>query len=325
MEVVRISPRGYCHGVVAAMVKAIRAARDPSFPRPLYILGMLVHNRYVVEAFARLGVETLDGADRLSLLETIERGTVIFTAHGVSPAVRRRAAEKGLTVVDATCPDVLRTHELIANKARQGYAILYIGRAGHPEPEGAVGVAPEHVYLVETVEDVDRLPDFTGRPVAITNQTTMSQWDVADIVAYARERFPHAEVHDEICLATQVRQVAVAKQARGADLTIVVGDPRSNNTARLAQVSEQIAGVKAYRVSDVEEIDPRWLFGARRVAVTSGASTPTAITNEVIAYLERFRPEDPATWQPVRRVTLEDILPKIPPESEIPHTGRPPA
>lgn len=142
MEVVRISPRGYCHGVVAAMVKAIRAARDPSFPRPLYILGMLVHNRYVVEAFARLGVETLDGADRLSLLETIERGTVIFTAHGVSPAVRRRAAEKGLTVVDATCPDVLRTHELIAKKARQGYAILYIGRAGHPEPEGAVGVAP---------------------------------------------------------------------------------------------------------------------------------------------------------------------------------------
>ncbi|MBX6396446.1 MAG: 4-hydroxy-3-methylbut-2-enyl diphosphate reductase, partial [Alicyclobacillaceae bacterium] len=142
MEVVKISPRGYCYGVVDAMVLAKRAADDKNLPRPIYILGMIVHNRHVVEAFEREGVITLDGEDRLSLLERVDRGTVIFTAHGVSPEVRRRALEKGLTVVDATCPDVMRTHDLIRDRVEKGYHVVYIGRRGHPEPEGAIGVAP---------------------------------------------------------------------------------------------------------------------------------------------------------------------------------------
>jgi 4-hydroxy-3-methylbut-2-enyl diphosphate reductase len=310
MKVIRITPRGYCYGVVDAMVMAKQAADDPTLPRPIYILGMIVHNRHVVEAFEREGVITLDGADRLSLLEQVKEGTVIFTAHGVSPEVKRRAAERGLHVIDATCPDVTRTHELIKDRAAKGYDIVYIGRKGHPEPEGACGVAPGRVHLVENLADIEAL-DLDNDKIAVTNQTTMSQWDTAELMQAVKRKYPQAEIYNEICMATQMRQQAVAEQAKDADLCIVVGDPRSNNSNRLAQVAEEIAGTKAYRVADVTEIKPEWLRGVRTVAVTSGASTPTAITNEVIQYLEKFDENDPSTWTPVRTVKPEKLLPAV--------------
>ncbi|MCL6548136.1 MAG: 4-hydroxy-3-methylbut-2-enyl diphosphate reductase [Alicyclobacillus sp.] len=307
MQVVKITPRGYCHGVVGAMVMAQQAAEDPSLPRPVYILGMLVHNRHVVDALAQKGVITLDGPNRLAILEQVDHGTVIFTAHGVSPEVKRRAAERGLRVIDATCPDVTRTHELIRDRVSKGYDIVYIGRRGHPEPEGALGVAPGHVYLVENRADVEAL-DIRNEKIAVTNQTTMSQWDTADLMQAVQQKYPQAEVYNEICMATQLRQQAVAEQAKGADLCIVVGDPRSNNSNRLAQVAEEIAGTPARRVADVTEIDPEWLKGVRTVAVTSGASTPTAITNEVVRYLEQFDEDNPDTWVPQRTVSLDRLL-----------------
>ncbi|WP_067931930.1 4-hydroxy-3-methylbut-2-enyl diphosphate reductase [Alicyclobacillus kakegawensis] len=308
MKVIRIAPRGYCHGVVDAMVLARQAVEDPSLPRPIYILGMIVHNQHVVEAFEKVGIITLDGANRLELLEQVKEGTVIFTAHGVSPEVRRRAAERGLRVIDATCPDVTRTHDLIRDKAEQGYDIVYIGRRGHPEPEGACGVAPERVHLVENEQDIERL-NLSNPKIAVTNQTTMSQWDTAHLMAAVKAKYPQAEVHNELCMATQTRQQAVAEQAKEADLCIVVGDPRSNNSNRLAQVSEEIAGTKAYRVADVTEIQRDWLKGVKTVAVTAGASTPTAVTSEVIAYLEQFDENDQATWVPVRTASVDKILP----------------
>ncbi|HZG83735.1 4-hydroxy-3-methylbut-2-enyl diphosphate reductase [Paenibacillus sp.] len=311
MEVVKISPRGYCYGVVDAMVLALQTARNLDLPRPIYILGMIVHNAHVTEAFEREGVITLDGPNRLDILENVDKGTVIFTAHGVSPEVRRRAAEKGLTMVDATCPDVTKTHDLIRAKTAEGYEIIYIGKKGHPEPEGAVGVAPDKVHLIEREEEIDALPIAPGTRLLVTNQTTMSQWDIRHIMKRVTDRFPHAEIHNEICLATQVRQEAVAGQASLADLVIVVGDPRSNNSNRLAQVSEEIAGVKAYRVADVTEIRPEWLMPLRKVAVTSGASTPTPVTKEVIAYLEAFDPNDPATWPVVRTLNPDKLLPTV--------------
>ncbi|MMZ64572.1 4-hydroxy-3-methylbut-2-enyl diphosphate reductase [compost metagenome] len=147
--------------------------------------------------------------------------------------------------------------------------------------------------------------------IVITNQTTMSQWDIKHIMKKLLEKFPGAEVHNEICLATQVRQEAVAEQAGQADLVIVVGDPRSNNSNRLAQVSEEIAGVKAYRIADITELKTEWLQGIQKVAVTSGASTPTPITKEVIAYLEQYDPENPATWEIVRTVNMKKLLPPV--------------
>jgi len=308
MKVVKISPRGYCYGVVDAMTMALHAARNPDLPRPIYILGMIVHNSHVTEAFKKEGIITLDGPNRLEILEQVDKGTVIFTAHGVSPQVRRRAREKGLTVVDATCPDVTRTHDLIREKVAQGYEVIYIGKKGHPEPEGAIGIAPDHVHLVESEADISRL-NVSAERIVITNQTTMSQWDVKHLVAKLKETFPRAEVYNEICLATQLRQEAVAEQAKEADLCIVVGDERSNNSNRLVQVAREIAGVPAYRVADVTEIRREWLEGAKTVAVTSGASTPTPLTKEVIDYLERYDPGDPATWEIRRTVNMDKLLP----------------
>lgn len=311
MEIVKISPRGYCYGVVDAMVLALQTAKNLDLPRPIYILGMIVHNAHVTEAFEQEGVITLDGANRLDILDQVNEGTVIFTAHGVSPEVRRMAREKGLSVVDATCPDVTRTHDLISEKTAEGYQIIYIGKAGHPEPEGAIGVAPDAVRLIEREEEIAELEYPGDQKLIITNQTTMSQWDIRHIIEKLKEKFPYAEVHNEICLATQVRQEAVAEQAGTAQLCIVVGDPRSNNSNRLAQVSEEIAGVKAYRVADVSEIKQEWLKGIDRVAVTSGASTPTPLTKEVITYLEQYDHNDPSTWTIKRTVDMNKLLPKL--------------
>lgn len=310
MEVIKISPRGYCYGVVDAMVLAQQTAKNFDFPRPIYILGMIVHNAHVVDAFEREGIISIDGPERLSMLEQIDKGTVIFTAHGVSPEVKQRAREKGLTVVDATCPDVTKTHDLIKAKVAEGYDVIYIGKKGHPEPEGAIGNAPERVHLIEKVEDLDRLY-LKNDKLLVTNQTTMSQWDIKHVMNKCIEKFPHAEIHNEICLATQVRQEAVAEQAKEADLLIVVGDPKSNNSNRLAQVSEEIAGTEAYRVADVTEIKREWLTGRKKVAVTAGASTPTPITREVIHYLEQYDEQDPSTWETKRTVNFNKILPVL--------------
>ncbi|MCR6096763.1 4-hydroxy-3-methylbut-2-enyl diphosphate reductase [Salipaludibacillus agaradhaerens] len=310
MEVLKISPRGYCYGVVDAMVMAKQAADNPDLPRPIYILGMIVHNKHVTDAFDEEGIITLDGPNRLEIIKQVDKGTVIFTAHGVSPEVRTIAKEKGLTTIDATCPDVTVTHDLIRNKMEEGYEFIYIGKEGHPEPEGAIGVAPDIVYLVENVEDVEKL-QLKGNKILITNQTTMSQWDVSHIIKAAKNKYPEAEVHNEICMATQVRQEAVAEQAGEADLLIVVGDPKSNNSNRLAQVSMDITGTPAYRIANVNELNLEWLKGIKKVAVTAGASTPTPVTKEVIAFIERFNEDDPHTWDTTSTVKLTKILPKV--------------
>ncbi|MBX6378656.1 MAG: 4-hydroxy-3-methylbut-2-enyl diphosphate reductase [Clostridia bacterium] len=298
MEVVKISPRGYCYGVADALTLVRRVASDPAVPRPIHVLGMIVHNRHVVEWLRQEGIVTLDGTDRASLLERVDRGTVIFTAHGVSPAVRQRAREKGLHVVDATCPDVERTHAVIREHAAQGFAIIYIGKKGHPEPEGAMGEAPGRVFLVETEEDVAAvpLPPGDGSRVAVVTQTTLSQWDTEALVKRVLDRYPGARVFNEICLATQLRQRAAAEQGRDCDLVIVVGDERSNNSNRLVDVVRQVAGRPAYRVDNVEDIDPSWLLGAKRVGVTAGSSTPSQLLREVVTYLEHFDADDPTTW-----------------------------
>jgi 4-hydroxy-3-methylbut-2-enyl diphosphate reductase len=311
MDVKKITPRGYCYGVVDAMVLARQAARNLDLPRPIYILGMIVHNKHVVDAFTDEEIITLDGPNRLEILEKIEKGTVIFTAHGVSPEVRMRARERGLTIVDATCPDVTKTHDLIREKVADEYHIIYIGKQGHPEPEGAQGVAPGYVHLIENESDIEDLAFPDNVKLLVTNQTTMSQWDTKQLMNKVLEKFPRVEIHNEICLATQERQEAVAEQAVGTDLVIVVGDPKSNNSNRLAQVSMDIAGVPAYRVGDVSEIQLEWLEGKKLIGVTAGASTPTPITREVVQFLEQFDPQDESTWERKRTVNPKKILPPV--------------
>ena len=310
MEVIKINPRGYCYGVVDAMVIARNAALDKTLPRPVYILGMIVHNKHVRDAFEQEGIITLDGENRKEIIEKVEKGTVIYTAHGVSPEIREIARRKGLVAIDATCPDVTVTHDLIREKSAQGYDIIYIGKKGHPEPEGAIGVSPDHVHLVQSIQDINNL-QLDNEHILVTNQTTMSQWDVGFLMEKIKEKFPHVEVHKEICLATQVRQEAVAQQAGNADLLIVVGDPMSNNSNRLTQVSVEIASTPSYRIGDISELKIEWLMNIDKVAVTAGASTPTPIVKEVITFLEKFDKNDPSTHEIIRTVTLDKILPKI--------------
>jgi 4-hydroxy-3-methylbut-2-en-1-yl diphosphate reductase len=287
MEVVRITPRGYCHGVVTALRIARRAAAEEN--GPVRMLGHLVHNLHATSELEQLGVELVDGPDRLSALDRIHDGTVIFSAHGISPAVKARAAERGLRVLDATCSDVERTHDLVRRLVAGGYEIVYIGRRGHPEPEGVMGEAPGHVHLVETAADVEALRLTTDR-IAVTCQTTLSIWDTEELVRLVRERYPDAEVHNEICLATQERQEAAVEAARDLDLVIVVGSERSSNSRRLVEVVEQMTGTPAHLVNDVADVRPEWLQGVQRVGVTSGASTPTHVTRSVVELLERYEP-----------------------------------
>jgi len=293
MEVIKISPRGYCYGVVDALQVVRQVAKDSTQPRPIYILGQIVHNRHAIEELTNLGVITLDGPDRASILEQVQEGTVIFTAHGVSPLVKRRASERGLNCIDATCPDVTVTHDLEKELVAADFYILYIGKKGHPEPEGVLGEVPGRISLVENETDVDalKLTPEQEQKIAISTQTTLSQWDTHRVIEYIKMKYPHAEVHIDICAATQKRQEAVVAQAKGADLTIVVGDPRSNNTNRLVQVSEELAGVPAVRIEDLSQLNTDWLKDKKRIAVTAGASTPSQLTREVIRFLEQYQPE----------------------------------
>jgi len=175
----------------------------------------------------------------------------------------------------------------------RGYYILYIGKKGHPEPEGVLGEVPGKISLIEIEADVDALqltPEQEAH-LALSTQTTLSQWDTRRVIEYVKQKYPHVEIHVDICPATQSRQEAVATQAKGADLTIVVGDPRSNNTNRLVQVSQELAGVPAIRIEDLSQLKTEWLQGKQRVAVTAGASTPSQLTREVIRFLENYQPE----------------------------------
>ncbi len=287
MDVLRITPRGFCHGVV----DAIRLAHETglSHEGPVYMLGYLVHNAHVVDELAQYGVELIDFDDRLAGLDRIEHGTVILTAHGVSPAVKSRAIDRGLTVIDATCSDVYVTHDLIIDLVDKGYEIVYVGKPGHPEPEGATGEAPDHVHLVSSMNDVARL-DLDTEQLAVTTQTTLSVWDTQDIISEILTKYPFAEVHNDICLATQDRQEAAVAAAGECDLVLVVGSERSSNSKRLVEVVHDIKDTPAYLVDTVVDIDLEWLVNATRVGITAGASTPARVTRKVIEFVEAYEP-----------------------------------
>ena len=283
MDVLKITPRGYCHGVVDAIRIAKHVGEETQ--GPVHMLGLLVHNTHVTDEMQEHGVKLVDAEDRMAGLDTITEGTVIFTAHGVSPAVKEKARAMGLKAVDATCSDVIRTHDLIDRLVGDGYEVVYIGLRGHPEPEGAIGHGPGKVHLVQETKDIESL-EIHAEKVAITCQTTLSVWDTDDLIEKVRLRYPQAEVHNEICRATQERQEAAVEAAKDVDLVIVVGSPRSSNSLRLVEVVKKLGKKPAYLVDKFEDLDLSWFVGAKKVGVTSGASTPTQLTRRVIEYLE---------------------------------------
>jgi 4-hydroxy-3-methylbut-2-enyl diphosphate reductase len=262
-----------------------------------------------MKAFEAEGVITVDGIGktRMELLDEIDAGTVVFTAHGISPKVKERAEAKGLAIIDASCKDVVKTHHIILDHIGRGYDVIYIGKKGHPETEGCLGLSDRGIHLIEKMEDLTDL-EIENVDIIITNQTTLSSWDVNELASAIKLKFPTAEFIKEICTATLVRQEAVATMAREADLTIVVGDPKSNNTKRLVQVSEEHAGTPGIRIGSLGELDLSRLKGVETVAVTSGASTPPVMTKEVIEFLEQYDPNDPITHDTTSKIDLAKIL-----------------
>lgn len=298
MKVISVTPRGFCYGVVDAMELVKKVASDPATPRPIYVLGQLVHNHHMVERLSQYGVISLENtSSRLDLLDTIDHGTVVFTAHGVSPQVKERARARGLYCVDTTCPDVDKTHVLIRKLVAEGYDILYIGRKGHPEPEGAMGEAPGLVHLIQDITDLDNLTLRQTEKIAVTTQTTLSRWDTESLISEILRRYPQTSVHTEICQATQLRQEAAVQQSTSADVVFVVGDTHSSNSNRLVDVVQSQAGRRVFLIDSVHDIRPEMLERASTAAVTAGSSTPSDITREVIRFLQAYQPA-PAAPRP---------------------------
>lgn len=304
MKVIPITPRGYCKGVIRAisMAKKYRDSQEP-----VTILGMIVHNQYVVDALEKMNIKTVDkkGASREDLVDLVDKGTVIISAHGTSQSVIDKVLAKGLNVVDATCLDVIKTHDLIKEKISQGFEILYVGKSGHPESEGAVAIDPARIHLITKISDFDRLD--ANQKYLITNQTTMSIYDIFNIFEAAKEKFPNLELADEICDATKVRQEAIGNVAKEVDIIYVVGDPHSNNSQKLAQIARQKTKAAVFTIETVQDINTDDLLDKKVGAVTSGASTPTYLTRQVIEYLERFDPCDKSTYEKPK-IELDKVI-----------------
>lgn len=285
MEIIKVTPRGYCKGVVRAISMAKEAVQK--YPdTPIYVLGMLVHNRYIVDALEHMGIHTMesDTKSKIQLLDDIEEGVVIFTAHGIDPKCIEKAKAKGLIVIDASCPDVLKTQELVKERLKQGYEILYIGKAGHPEATAVCSLS-DHIHLLTSLADLKSVKP--ADKVFVTNQTTMSFQDIEQFFRQIHKRIPQAEFSQEICNATRIRQEAVAA-LKNIDLLYVVGDKASNNSNRLAEIAQANDEIRQVcLIENALDIGLDQLADVKRVAVTSGASTPTYLTAQVITFLEQ--------------------------------------
>ena len=299
------SPRGYCAGVERAVETVERALK--LYGRPVYVRKQIVHNLHVVSDLERRGAIFVDE------LSDVPRGaTVVFSAHGVAPAVRADAGARGLTAVDATCPLVTKVHAQAKRYAERGYAIVLVGHAGHEEVEGTLGEAPDAIVLVESVEDAERISLPVGRPLAYVTQTTLSVDETSEIVAVLRRRFPRIEgpAREDICYATTNRQRAVKELVGQVELLLVIGSRNSSNSNRLVEVA-RAAGVEAHLVEDERAIDERWLAGRETVGLTSGASAPERLVERVCDW---FRARGVTEVREVEASSAEDVFFKLPVE-----------
>lgn len=278
-KVILVKPRGFCAGVVRA-IEIVERALD-ALPHPIYVRKEIVHNRHVVDDLRQRGAVFVQS------LEDVPIGaTVVFSAHGVSPSVRQQARRKRLRVIDATCPLVNKVHAEARRYAQRGYSIILIGHKGHEEIEGTMGEAPHCTFVISSVEEVDELNIPHPDRVVYLTQTTLSMDDAKEIVTALKHRFPNLESPstEDICYATQNRQMAVKLLARIVDIVFVVGASNSSNAQRLCEVARAV-GAPAFLISDADDIDLKWLIGKRTVGITAGASTPEYVVQSVVHYL----------------------------------------
>jgi 4-hydroxy-3-methylbut-2-enyl diphosphate reductase len=281
-EILLAQPRGFCAGVDRAIEIVERALQQ--FGAPIYVRHEIVHNAYVVDDLRNKGAIFIEELD-----DVPPGNTLVFSAHGVSKAVREEAAARGLAIFDATCPLVTKVHVEVAKMRKQGCEIVMIGHAGHPEVEGTMGQAEEGMHLVETVADVGTLQVANPELVAYVSQTTLSVDDTADVIAALKQRFPNIiePKKGDICYATTNRQEAVKFLAPQVEVVVVVGSPNSSNSNRLREVAEK-KGTPAYMVDRADQIDPAWIAGKKRIGVTAGASAPEVLVQSVIDRLKEL-------------------------------------
>jgi 4-hydroxy-3-methylbut-2-enyl diphosphate reductase len=274
-----LKPRGFCAGVVRA-IDVVKIALDLYGP-PVYVRKEIVHNKHVVDELREAGAIFVEELDEVPF-----GARAIFSAHGVAPSVRKQALDRRLDVIDATCPLVTKVHLEAVRFARDGYSIVLIGHKDHDEVIGTLGEVPERSYLVETVDDVDRLEVADPTRVRFLTQTTLSLDETRDIVNRLKERFPHVEgpPAQDICYATENRQMAVKAISDHVDLLLVVGSQNSSNSKRLVEVGDNF-GIRSYLVNDRSDVDAEWLDGIKNVGVTAGASAPEHLVQELIEFL----------------------------------------
>ncbi len=303
-KIILLTPRGFCAGVVRA-IDVVKIALE-MYGAPIYVRKEIVHNKHVVDELRAAGAIFVEELD-----EVPSQGRVIFSAHGVAPSVRTDAVERNLQVIDATCPLVTKVHLEAVKFARKGYSIVLIGHENHDEVVGTLGEAPESMKLVSTVEDVDRLvvPDTTK--MAYLTQTTLSLDETNDIVRRLTERFPliQGPHSQDICYATENRQVGVKAVAPLCDLLLVVGSKNSSNSQRLVEVCQN-TGVPAYLVDDESDVQTEWMVGVKTVAITAGASAPEHLVEQIIAYLKGNGFDELEELE----VKEEDVRFQLPPE-----------
>ena len=276
------NPRGFCAGVDRAIIIVEQALEK--FGAPIYVRNEVVHNKFVVDELRAKGAIFVNELDKIPT-----GNTVIFSAHGVSKAIRLEAESRGLTAFDATCPLVTKVHIEVAKMRKAGMEIVMIGHKGHPEVEGTMGQSEQGMYLVETPEDVVNLKVNDSEKLAYVTQTTLSMDDAALVINALQAKFPniHAPKSDDICYATQNRQDAVKIMAKDCDLVIVVGSPNSSNSNRLREVAQN-QGVESYMVDNASFLNPDWLVGKTKIGVSAGASAPEVLVKEVIAKLQQL-------------------------------------
>jgi 4-hydroxy-3-methylbut-2-enyl diphosphate reductase len=297
------APRGYCAGVDRA-VQTVEHALD-LYGAPVYVRKEIVHNKHVVEKLRERGAIFVEEET-----EVPEGSTVVFSAHGVSPAVHANAAERELFAIDATCPLVTKVHVEAKKFAAEGYTIVLVGHAGHEEVEGTMGEAPEHIVLIETEEDVDRLEVADPDKVAFISQTTLSVDETGVIIAKLRDKFPGivGPRTDDICYATTNRQAAVKQMAAQCDLVLVIGSRNSSNSNRLVEVAREY-GAESHLIDNESQVREEWLDGKRVVGITSGASAPEELVQRLVAFFRERGTTDVSEFEVIQE-DVRFMLPK---------------
>jgi len=289
-KVIDVYPRGFCKGVFNAIELAKKARIDHPDEK-ISILGELVHNKEVSKALKSLHIDTIETKNkkRIDLLDEVDSGLVIFSAHGISPMVIEKARTKGLGTINASCEDVLVTQDQIKAYLNENYDVLYVGQIGHPEAEAVLGLDLTRLHLVEIGQVI---PTLNSDKIFVTNQTTMSIFDIKETLSKIKEKYPHAIISDETCSATRLRQEAILKLPQTVDGIIIIGDKSSNNTKMLAKIAANKLIKMIIPIQNLKELDASLLDECHEVAITAGASTPKFIIDEVVSFVKAYAIDD---------------------------------